>query len=293
MIILLLVAVICILSVFLFNSEKEPGDIERLYSCNGTLLGDASGSRKVVDLCNVTPYDVHSIELKTNEEPMGLWIKFYVDDRSQNRYIDYKSIDKMSALVFSVIPNVEHIICSFFDKYSNVKITETAFSGSYRNRNNMHEQKGMEKFTAEYISNSTATFETFAEYYNEVMSVDYEETKSSFLDMMYEFIGPDCEIVVNSGIGADIELNSEFLNSEDCKIIESLLSADFEKHAGKTIKITKHVIRNFKTNTNRKCVFVYYINEEDEGIKICAKYLDNEEEIAIIRNQITKRYGTK
>lgn len=289
-IVLLIVSAICIWGVMYFiNQVNEPTVTDTLYSYRDTYLGDASKTRSIVDMANVSPYSVHSISLQTEEDPMRLTINIKVDDRSKHRHINYESLDKTSALIFALIPNADEISYLFYDDYSDINITETAFAGSYYNRNFMYERDGMEKFHMEYIADATASPEAFDEYYNTVMAVKSPKQTDTVYDMMNEFIGNDCEIVINSGIAADIELNAEFSKSDDAKIISEILDVSFDEYAGKTVELLKHDIRNFKTNTNRKCAFVYYEEPQKGLVMIGAKYLDTSEDIAAIRQQIIKR----
>lgn len=271
------------------NQANEPTVAETLYSYKGTYIGDASKTRTIVDMANVSPYSVHSISLQTDNEPMRLTINMKVDDRSKHRHINYESLDKTSALIFALIPNAHEISYLFFDDYSDINITETSFSGSYYNRSFMYERSGMEKFHMDYVNAATQSLETFEKYYYDVMSVTKAVQTDTVYDMVNDFIGNDCEIVINSAIGADIELNAEFAESEDAEIIENILGISFGEYAGKTVHLMKEDIRNFKNNTNRKCAFVYYEEPQRGIILIGAKYLDTEEDIAAIRHQIIKR----
>lgn len=271
------------------NQEKAPTVLETLYSYKDTHIGDASKTRTIVDIANVSPYSVHSISLQTDNEPMRLTINIKVDDRSKHRHINYESLDKTSALIFALIPNAHEISYLFFDDYSDTNITETAFSGSYYNRNFMYERSGMEKFHMDYVDSATQSLETFEKYYYDVMSVTKAVQTDTIYDTVNDFIGNDCEIVINSAIGADIELNSEFLKSEDAKIISNILGINFGEYIGKTVHLMKEDIRNFKNNTNRKCAFVYYEEPQRGIILIGAKYLDTKDDIDAIRQQIIKR----
>lgn len=271
------------------NQVNEPSVTDALYSYKDTHLDDNSKTRTIVDLANISSYTVHSISLQTDEEPMRLTVNIKVDDRSKHRHIDYESLNKTSALIFALIPNADEISYLFYDDYSDINITETAFSGSYYNRNFMYERDGMEKFYSDYINGATQTSETFEKYYYDVMSITSAVQTDTVYDMINEFIGNDCEIVVNSGIAARIELNSGFSESEDAQIISYILDISFDEYAGKTVELLKQDIRNFKTNTDRKCAFVYYEEPQLGIVVIGAKYLDTPDDIAAIRQQIIKR----
>ncbi len=167
--------IICVVTICCIihstNQEKVPTVLETLYSYKDTHIGDASKTRTIVDITNVSPYSVHSISLQTDQEPMRLTINMKVDDRSKHRHINYESLDKTSALIFALIPNAHEISYLFFDDYSDINITETAFAGSYYNRNFMYERSGMEKFHSDYVNGATQSLETFEKYYYDVMSV--------------------------------------------------------------------------------------------------------------------------
>lgn len=288
--VLIIIFAICVFGIVYFvNQSNEPTLIETLYSYKDTYIGDASKTRTIVDMTNVSPYPVHSIALQTDDEPMRLSINIKVDDRSNHRHINYESLNKTSALIFALIPNAHEISYLFFDDYSDINVIETSFAGSYYNRNFMYERSGMEKFHSDYVNGATQSLETFEKYYYDVMNVTTAVQTDTVYDMVNEFIGNDCEIVINSAIAADIELNLEFAESEDSEIIENILGISFGEYAGKTVHLMKEDIRNFKTNTNRKCAFVYYEEPEIGLVLIGAKYLDTEEDISAIRQQIIKR----
>lgn len=298
--VLIILVVLVVASVFAFRYKfsgsevGEPTDkVSEFYLYKNTMLGDNSKVRTIVDLTNMSQYPIRSIELKTDEKPTRLTINYKVEDRSEHRYVDQGSFVRSSALIFSVVPNLDEISFMVFDNCSDVTKPETSFSGTFVSRENLYEREGMQDFTPEYISGSTKSLESFRSYNSAVSSALVPGIKrSAFLDKVYEFIGKDYEIVVNSAISASIELSGEFLKSSDCKELENVLGPSFAKYSGKTVEITKYDVRNFRTDgESEKCVFVHY-EEPDVGVVVVAsKFLKTEDEKNVVRNQIVKRNG--
>ncbi len=299
--IVVIVAIVAALAIggfkyYIDNKSKINPHPEELYSMKNTYLGDASATRKIVELANITPYQDEEIELYTDASPMRLTIKYFVSDRSEHRYIEKGRLNKTAALIFSLIPNADEISMLIFDVHGDIKNAETAFAGSYYNRNLLHEREGMSAITAEYIKGATKDFDAYKEYYYTVMNAEEPKRNTAFLDAMYEYIGDDCEIVANSGIGADIVIDDDFLLSDDCKEIEEALNlngtgVNFAEYPpkGSAIRLEKYDIRNFKTGEVRKCAVAYYSDTEDGLIMLAQKFLDEVSDLQTIREQIIKR----
>lgn len=296
---LIVIIVLVIASAFAlryrFSSSEvgEPTDkVSEFYLYKNTQLGDNSKVRTIVDLTNLSPYPVHSIELKTDEKPMRLTINFKVDDRSEHRYIDHGSFVRSSALIFSVVPNLDEISFLVFDNCSDVREPETCFDSSYVSREALREREGMQDFSPEYIAGSTKSLETFRVYHNAVLSALVPGIKrNAFLDEVYEFIGKDYEIVVNSSIAASFDIDDAFLKSSDCKELEKVFGAVFSKYSGKTVKIIQYDVRNFRNGGEKICVFVHYVAPEGGTIIAASKFLDTNGEKDTVKKQIVKRNG--
>lgn len=108
---------------------------------------------------------------------------------------------------------------------------------------------------------------------NDVSEIDVVR---SFLHKVYEFIGDDCEIVVNSGIDAEIELDN--YNESDFAIISEQLPNDIEKYQGAGIKarLMLYDIRNIKTGEINQCVFLYYVHSDEGVVMIESDFVDRE-----------------
>lgn len=250
--------------------NKDTSDIEivnELFRLKDTYIGDSSKVRSIIDLANNTEYKVENIELKTDAKPFRLTVNFAVDNRSNYRYIDKNGLNRMSGLIFALVKNVDEISYYFYDDFSDRDNLENAFSGSYYTRNNLCEKISVDKITPDYIQKSTDTIEMFEEYYKTIMATEVAVPNRDFLDRVYEFIGDDCEIVVNSSIGAEIELDK--YNESDFAIISKQLPDVIGKYQGAGIKahLILYDIRNFKTDETNECVFLYYVNP-DEGVVI-------------------------
>ena len=279
------------------NQKSETKPIEELYAMKNTAITDKVAVHRVAKAVNNTEYEIAGVDIWNDAGDDRIDVKFKVDDRSDYRYVDYTALNKTAVLALSLIPDADAIAFYMFDDYGDVNNLETSFNGSYYDRNLVYERSGMDKYHIEYIDGACESLDTFKEYYSTTMNVKGKDTKSDWLEQMYAFIGDDCEIVVNSGMGVDILLDDEFLNSEDCKIIEKVLNVDgtgvdFSTYPGKgkSIHIAKYDIRNFKTGVTRKCAIAYCHHTESGLMMLAQKFLDEPEDIQIFRNQIIKRY---
>lgn len=278
------------------NKKSEINHIEELYSMKNTAITDKVEVHRVVKFVNTTEYEIVGVDIWKDAGDERVDVKFKVDDRSNYRYVDYTAINKTAMLVLALIPDADAIAFYMFDEYGDENNLETSFNGSYFDRNFVYDRKGMDKFNIEYIDGACESIDAFKEYYSAVMNIVGKDTKSDWLDQMYAFIGDDCEIVVNSGMGVDIALDDDFLSSDDCNIIEKVLNVDgtgvkFSSYPGKgeSIHIAKYDIRNFKTGVIRKCAVAYCYHTESGLMMLAQKFLDEPEDIQIFRNQITKR----
>ncbi len=293
--------VLVALTVFLLenvgnNSNDEMFNVKKMYAMRNTPITDKVEVHRVAKTVNMTGYQYVGVDIWNDAGNDRVDVKFKVDDRSNYRYMDYTAINKTAAFLLALIPDADAVAFYVFDEYGDENNLETSFNGSYFDRELVHERTGMDIFHKEYIDAAFNSTETFNEYYTAVMNIVGKDTKSDWQDQMYAFIGDDCEIVVNSGMGVDIALDDEFLSSDDCAIIEELLSddgrgVDFSSYPGKgeSVHIAKYDVRNFKTGVTRKCAIAYCYHNETGLMMLAQKFLDKPDDIQIFRNQITKR----
>lgn len=300
---IILVVLVCVALIIRNCNDNvevtEPSVTEVLYSYRNTDVDDEKSVRTLLDLINVSEYKIDSIDIRLFSGVKRLTVNFKVDDRADHRHIDEEALHKNTALIFALVPDAEEISYLFFDKYKDVADIdvevyhhELSFYGCYYNKNFLYERPGMESFNSEYVINASDTFEDFEKYYNAVMQIKVPETKSLIYDAVNEVIGSDCEVVANSGIGAEFVLDDEFFHSKNYTVLKSVMTEQFantlSKHSGKTMSVLKQDVRNFKTNEYRKFVFLYYINDVGNVTIIDTKYLENDEEINAIHNLMAK-----
>ena len=263
--------------------------VNNLYELKDTYIGDASKVRSIIDLVNSTEYKVENIELKTDVEPFRLTVNFAVDSRANYRFVDENGLNRMSAFIFALVKNADEILYCFYDDYADRGNIENAYSSFYYTKQNLCERISSGKITPEYIQKSTDTIKTFEEYYKTVVTVEAAEPYKEFLNAVYEFIGDDWEIVVNSSIGADVELDE--YNGSDFAVISDNLSNEIGKYHGAGIKaqLVTYDIRNFKTNEYGKCMFMFYMHPDEGLVMITSEFIDDErfEDIKefVIKNQ--------
>ena len=261
-------------------------DINALYELKGTYIGDAPTVRKIVDLTNTSDYNVDGIELNTDVQPYRLIVNFKVDNRANYRLIDENVLNKMSGLIFSLIQNDDEILYRFYDDYSKNK--DDTFYAAYYNKENLCERINSEKITPDYINSSANDIKTFEQYYTTLMATDVAVQKSEFSDAVNAFIGEDYEVVVNSGIGAEIIIDD--LSEADEKWLGEIFSRAVGKYsgAGITANLTAYNIRNFKTDEYGYCVFLHYTHP-DEGIVMIGEKMLNESEYEDIKTFIVNK----
>ena len=273
------------------NKNTELSHMEELFAMKDTPITDKVAVGKLVKAANATQYEIAGVDIWNDAGDDRIDVKFKVSDRSEHRYVDYTGFNKTAVLALSLMPDADAIAFYMFDDYGDVTNLETSFNGSYYDRNFVYERNGMDKYHIEYIDGATESIDTFREYYSTTMYVKGKDTKSDFQDKMHEFIGDDCEIVVNSGMGVDIPLDDAFFDGEDYTVLKGIFGATLGKYAGagKTMHLAKYDIRNFKTGETRKCAVAYYEEPELGVIMIGQKFL-TDDEIKIVREQIIKRY---
>ena len=289
---IILLGIICISVYIAVNNAENINKIETLYALKNTELQDTDSIGKIVHTANFTPYDFHSVEIRTNEYEKRIAIKFTIEDRAMHRIADDISLRKQSAVILSLVPEAEAVSCLIFDKYSeDINNWDTSFYGTYASREHFHTRNGFEKFTEEYINNSTLSLENFKEYYSNISSIASSYDMSDYLKQQYDFIGKDYEFVANSGIGAEFLVDEDFLNSPECKEINNLFDVDIKNHIGFAVNLNKTTIRNFKTNKYKKHISLYYF-EGDKTIIISQKIIDEDkkaEEIKILIQKLMEK----
>ncbi len=289
---IILLGIICISVYIAVNNAENINKIETLYALKNTELQDTDSIGKIVHTANFTPYDFHSVEIRTNEYEKRIAIKFTIEDRAMHRIADDISLRKQSAVILSLVPEAEAVSCLIFDKYSeDINNWDTSFYGTYASRKDFYTRDGFEKFNEEYINNSTLSLENFKEYYSNISSIASSYDMSDYLKQQYDFIGKDYEFVANSGIGAEFLVDEDFLNSPECKEINNLFDVDIKNHIGFAVNLNKTTIRNFKTNEYKKLISLYYL-EGDKTIIISQKIIDEDkkaEEIKILIQKLMEK----
>ena len=276
---LILLGIICISVYIAVNNAEEINKAETLYELRNTGLQDTENIEKIVNIANFTPYGFHSLEIRINEYEKRIAVKFMVEDRAMHRIRDDTSCRKLSAVILSLVPEAEAVSCLIFDKYSeDINNWDTSFYGTYASRKDFHTREIFEKFTEEYINNSTLTLEKFEEFYTSVSSIESSYELSDYLKQKYDFIGKDYELVPNSGIGAEFLVDEDFLNSSEYKEINNLFGVDIKNHIGFAVNLNKTTIRNFKTNEYKKYISLYYF--EGDKTKIVSQKIIEEGKIA-------------
>lgn len=258
------------------NYVSETEAVNSLYALKDAYIGDSSKVRAIIDLANNTEYQVETIELQTEQQPFRLTVNFRVENRSDDRYIDDNGLNRMSGIVFALVKNADEIVYRFYDDFSDRANPDSAFFGSYYTRQNLCERMSTDSITPDYIVNSTASIRTFEEYYKTIMAVEGAVHNREFSDAVYEFIGDDWEIVINSSIGTELILDD--YAATEVNVISESFSRVLGKYqaAGITAQLVTYDIRNFKTNEYAKCVFIYYTHPDEGLVMIVSELIDDE-----------------
>ena len=273
------------------DDRSENPDVNVLYELKETYIGDAPTVRKIVDLTNTTDYNVDGIELKTDVQPYRLIVNFKVDNRTNYRFIDENVLNRMSGLIFSLIQNDDEILYCFYDDYSKNK--DDTFYAAYYNKENLCERINSDTITPDYINSSANDIKTFEKYYTTLMATEVAVEKSEFLEKVYEFIGDDYEIVINSSIGTDVMIDE--LPESDVKKLERLLDANatIGKYYGTGIvtHLITYDIKNFKTDEYKKCAFLYHIHP-DVGLVIIGESFITDSEFDELKGFIKNKMSS-
>lgn len=249
------------------SANIETDVVKTLYEFKGTQIENTSAVNEIAGLANNTEYQIEKISL----QPYRITVNFKVDSRADYRYIDENGLNRLSGVVFSLIENADEILYAFYDAYSD----EDAFSSYYYTKINLCERINSDKITVDYIKKATESLKSFEEYYKTIMATYVATPDRAFLDKVYEFIGDDYEIVINSSIGMEIDLDS--YDGNDFMAISQQLSHTIGKYQGAGIKanLVTYDIRNFKTDEYKQCVFMYYTHPDEGLIMILSEFIDN------------------
>lgn len=285
-----------IIAIFLVFSAvgcsfSNTADVKKIYGYKETDITETGVVREIAALLNTTEYEIAGVDTIAYSEPRRVTVNFKVDNRSRYRYIDETEFNQMAAVTFSLIENADEIVYMIFDDYGHMDDPNDAFYSAYYLKENFGSQISNDKITGQYIENSTETLKTYEEFYKAVMSIKIEKKDDKLKDEIYKFIGDDNEIVVNSGIAADVELDK--LSPDNCEDIGKDLLGKIKKYQGKGItgKIQLYDIRNFKTGEVKRCVFLYYNPSDKKVVMIESDYVDRvryNKILKIIMNEQTK-----
>ncbi len=270
------------------NKVSDNPKINELYALKETYIGDAPGVRNILELIYPGEYEISGIELKTDGQPYGLTVNLKVDDRAKFRFIDENALNRVSGILFSLIKNVDELRYLIYDNYS--KGDDDNFYGAYYTRQNLCERLKNNIVTPSYIASSTKDLKTFEEYYNLLNATSVAANDSEFLKAVYEFIGEDCEIVVNSSIGVDIAVDN--LTESEVRMLERILRANSKigKYYGTGIytHLITYDIRDFKKDEYKKCAFLYHIHP-DMGLVIVGENFITDSEFNELKSFIVNK----
>ncbi|MCK9479072.1 MAG: DUF4825 domain-containing protein [Firmicutes bacterium] len=232
-------------------------DSEQLYNLKNTYIGDAQKVRRIAELSGFMLMPIHSIQLKTESAPYGLIVKFMVDNRAVYRFFDYSEFTKRAAIIFALIPNVDELRFAVFDKYASADQPDSAFVWSYYDRQNLSQRPGAEFFISENIINATKNEKTFSEYINKVANIAGNSAESPYLLKVYEIIGEDCEIIVNSAMGLNAVITKDVLSDKSVNEILNNVNISLDAFIGKDIRFSTTGVRNFKTGERTSYLLIY------------------------------------
>ena len=266
----------------LLNDLLLENHAEEFYVKKNTSLSDESKVSALINGVNLTPFPIEKILFED-----GVKIFFKVSDRAKHRFINEVDFHKMSALVFSLVPDLNEIRFFVFDNYAQKLEPDYAFGGRYVKRELLDTYKGMEKFNSKYIESSTQTLESFKEFCGVLSKIEGEEEPRAFLNEVYSFIGSDYEITVNSAIAADLKLDDKFIESKDAKTLNKIFDINLKDFKDKKVRLIKYDIRNYKNNERKKCAFLHF-DYISEGHEIIGKKILTDKEIKLIREIIVK-----
>ncbi len=252
-------------------------DVDRLYELKGTKFQDISAIEQIVRLNPDLPYAFHSVEIVESQYDSRVAVKFLVEDRAMHRTIDHTSLKRMSAMILALVPDAEAVSSIIFDQYSaDINSWDTSFYSNYISRKELSSMSDFENFTEEYIKNATSSIEKFEAYCAKLSSIVSSYKLDDYIKEMYDFIGKDYEVVLNSGIGAEFLVDQAFLMSSECKEMDDLFGVGLKTYEGFALQLTKHSIRNFKTNEYQKYTALHY-REGNKTIMIKQKIIDEQQ----------------
>ncbi|HZK02343.1 MAG TPA: hypothetical protein VFC96_05710, partial [Anaerovoracaceae bacterium] len=202
-----------------------------------------------------------------------------VDTRASYRFIDYRDFDKAMALMFALIPNADEISCIVYDDYSDINVPDTSFASAYCDKTLLYQRADdMGYFTIENIENATSDLDIFTSYYKKVSALQpYSDSGyNSLTTAIYNVIGEDCEIVVNSGLLEYITITKKLANKPEVNAILAQRNINICDYIDKQLEIQTYMIRNFKTNEYSDYLFVFNDDELITSEKLGVSGTDKE-----------------
>ncbi|MDR3270215.1 MAG: DUF4825 domain-containing protein [Peptococcaceae bacterium] len=189
------------------QSAGSAGHTQQLYAYKDTPLGDATKVRAIAEITkSAADYDIQEITFETTNHPYGVTITYKVPDR--NVYNEHRSATQqldyaIAAQLFVLIPDAEFVWLCYSDAYQEnfdyTYLTEPDLIG-YEPR-----------YTAELLRNAAQSPSGFDTFYETVLSIS-AETETEIVsagqtkgDKILAAIGPDKEIVANSGLNVTLE----------------------------------------------------------------------------------------
>ncbi len=273
---------ILVISIYLAVTYAGKGNpAKELYELRNTSLQDAKSIQSIVYIADITPYPLHSTEVRTDSFEKRIAIKFMVDDRSQHRVVDDTALRKLSAILLSLVPEADSVSCLLFDRYSeDLNNWETSFYSTYVSESDLHSRSEFERFTKGYLNDATKSLQKYEEFYRNISLVSSQRELSNYMKQIYSFIGNDYELVSNSGLGAEFLVDHEFLASRECAEIRRIFNIKPEEYLGRALQLNKHTIRNFKNNIYKKHL-VLCESTPQETTMIAQKIIEEEQAEAI------------
>lgn len=242
-------------AVFVTNNDKK---YDELFKHKTEYVGNNSS---VVNIVNeafdifMLPYDTNS-RSRTFEitENGGVIINFHVNNRSDYRFLDYSVFDKVTAVMFALIDNLEDVRYRMFDSFSDENDPDSAFLSLYYNINTLTSKEATAKYNKEYLKSASESKKSFSVFMNELISLNIPAESSVFEEKLYSEISENEQIVTNSLLTFTVDVTEENI-SEFSRFLRE--SADFSDCIGKKAKFITCDVYNFAEKYQDTHVFVF------------------------------------
>ncbi len=225
----------------LFVPKPSKNRLERVYAHRNTAVTDTEGIKEILELTDTVPIDLYDCEMTNIPTPNTLHVRYTTHKRSDWRALDERYFLRAEAFLFALVPDLNDVLFCAFDDYSDIENSETAFYSQYGSRQSLYENTAYYSeypITDEDIKNAVSDTDAFEDFYMRAMAINPEKPFDARRLKVWDYIGEDNEIIINSGLRETETLTREIADEWD-------LPGELDKYIGKEIEVWTEDVHNY------------------------------------------------